>query len=170
MKIAPNKVVAVTYRLHVDDGENGKSFYEEAKADYPFYFLFGAENTLPALEAALLGKSVGDTFDVFIDFEHAYGDYDDSKRVILPKSRFKEAEKQNRNLLKIGNVIPMQDDEGNHLRGEILKVDYTGVHMDFNSPLAGLDLYFEGEIVEIREATPEEIDHKHVHGPGGHHH
>jgi FKBP-type peptidyl-prolyl cis-trans isomerase SlyD len=170
MKIETNKVVAVAYRLHVDDGENGKTFYEEATKDQPYYFLFGAENTLPALEAVLLGKSSGDTFEVFIDFEHAYGDYDDSKKVILPKSRFKEAEKQNKNLLRVGNVIPMQDDEGNHLRGEITKVDYTGVHMDFNSPLAGLDLYFEGEILEVREATPEEIDHKHVHGPGGHHH
>jgi len=63
----------------------------------------------------------------------------------------------------------MQDDKGNQMRGEVLKVDYMGVHLDFNSPLAGLDLQFEGKIVSIREALPEEVDHGHVHGPDGHH-
>jgi FKBP-type peptidyl-prolyl cis-trans isomerase SlyD len=52
----------------------------------------------------------------------------------------------------------------------VLKVDYMGVHLDFNSPLAGLDLQFEGKIVSIREAVPVEIEHGHVHGPDGHHH
>ena len=64
----------------------------------------------------------------------------------------------------------MKDDRGNQLRGEVLKVDYKGVHMDFNSPLAGYDLYFTGEVVSIRDAEPEEVDHGHVHGPGVHHH
>lgn len=67
-------------------------------------------------------------------------------------------------------MIPMQDDQGNQFRGEILKIDYKGVHMDFNPPLAGFDLLFKGEVVSIRDADPEEIDHGHVHGPGGHHH
>lgn len=165
-----NKVVSVAYELHVDDGENGKEFKEKVTKDQAFPFLFGAGNTLPALEEAIAGKSVGDSFEVFIDFENAYGDYDESKVTIIPKSNFKENGKKNKDMLKVGRVIPMQDDQGNHLRGEILKVDYKGVHMDFNSPLAGFDLYFKGEIVDIREADPEEIEHGHVHGPGGHHH
>jgi FKBP-type peptidyl-prolyl cis-trans isomerase SlyD len=64
----------------------------------------------------------------------------------------------------------MRDSNGNHVHGTVMKVEFNRVQMDFNHPLAGYDLYFEGEILEIRPATPEEIDHGHVHGPGGHHH
>ena len=170
MKVEKDKFVSVAYELHVDDGENGKEWMETVPKDQPFLFLFGAGNTLPALEEAMLGKEAGDTFEVFIDFENGYGDYDESRKVIVPKSAFKEEGKKNKNLLKVGNVIPMKDDQGNQMRGEVLKVDYKGVHMDFNSPLAGLDLYFKGEIVAIRDAEPEEIDHGHAHGPGVHHH
>lgn len=169
-KIAPNKVVAISYELHVDDGESGKTFREKVSPSSPFYFLFGTGHVLPALEAAIEGKSAGDSFEVFIDFEHGYGDYDESKKVILPKANFKEDGKKNKDLLRVGKVIPMQDDKGNHLRGEITKIDYRGVHMDFNPPLAGFDLYFTGQIVSVRDADPEEIAHGHVHGPGGHHH
>jgi len=118
----------------------------------------------------LEGKSVGDSFSVFIDFENGYGDYDDAKRVIIPKANFKEEGNKNRDLLRVGNVIPMQDDKGNQMRGEVLKVDYMGVHLDFNSPLAGLDLQFEGKIEIMREALPVELEHGHAHGPEGHHH
>lgn len=170
MKVENNKVVSVAYELHVDDGENGKEFFEKVGKENAFEFLFGTGHVLPALEAALAGKSAGDSFEVFIDFENGYGDYDESKKAVLPKSRFKEEGKKNKDLLKVGKVIPMQDDKGNQLRGEITKIDFKGVHMDFNSPLAGLDLYFSGEIVAVREASPEEIDHGHVHGPGGHQH
>ena len=165
-----NMVVAVSYTLMVDDGETGFRWYETVTDADPFYFLFGHHNLLPALEQVLEGKSVGDTFSVLIGFEEGYGDYDDSKRVIIPKANFKEDGKKNRDLLRVGNVIPMQDDKGNHLRGEVLKVDYMGVHLDFNSPLAGLDLQFEGKILSIREAVTVEIEHGHVHGPDGHHH
>jgi FKBP-type peptidyl-prolyl cis-trans isomerase SlyD len=165
-----NMVVAVSYTLMVDDGETGMRWYETVADNDPFYFLFGHHNLLPALEQALEGKAAGDSFSVFIGFEEGYGDYDDSKKVIIPKANFKEDGKKNRDLLRVGNVIPMQDDKGNHLRGEVLKVDYMGVHLDFNSPLAGLDLQFDGKIVSIREAVPVEIEHGHVHGPDGHHH
>lgn len=170
MKIEKNKVVAISYELHVDDGENGRIFFERVEKENPFYFLFGTGHVLPALEEAFSGKEAGDTFEVFIDFENGYGDYDESKKVIVPKANFKEESKKAKDLLKVGKVITMQDDQGNQMRGEILKVDYKGVHMDFNSPLAGFDLYFSGEIVSVREAEPEEIDHGHVHGKGGHQH
>jgi len=107
---------------------------------------------------------------VFIDYENGYGDYDESRKVIVPKSAFKEEGKKNKDILRVGNVIPMKDDQGNQMRGEVLKVDYKGVHMDFNSPLAGLDLFFKGEIVAVRDAEPEELEHGHAHGPGVHHH
>lgn len=165
-----NKIVSIAYELHVDDGENGKEFFEKVDVSESYAFLFGAANILPKLEEAMAGKGIGDTFEVFIDFLNGYGDYDESKKVVLPKSAFKEKGEKQRHLLKVGNVVPMQDDQGNQMRGEILKIDYRGVLMDFNSPLAGLDLYFKGEIVGIREAEPIEIEHGHAHGPDGHHH
>src|SRR5665811_502369 len=81
-----NKVIAVAYELQVDDGENGKVFKESVPKEQPFLFLFGAGNVLPALEEALSDKAVGDTFEVFIDYENGYGDYDEGKKVIVPKT------------------------------------------------------------------------------------
>jgi FKBP-type peptidyl-prolyl cis-trans isomerase SlyD len=170
MKVEKNKVVTVTYVLQVDNGETGLLPFEEVTEKYPFVFLFGAGGVLPGLEDAMVGKTVGEDFSVFLDFENAYGDYDETKKVIIPKSNFKEDGKKNKDLLRIGQVIPMQDDKGNQMRGEITKVDYKGVHMDFNSPLAGFDLLFEGKIIAIRDAEQVEIEHGHAHGSGGHQH
>jgi FKBP-type peptidyl-prolyl cis-trans isomerase SlyD len=170
MKAEKDKVVSIVYELEVDDGENGKEFYESVDKSQPFAFLFGAANILPKLEEAIEGKAVGETFEVFIDFENGYGDYEENKKVYVSKSAFKENGKKNLELLKVGKVITMEDDKGNPMRGEILKIDYKGVLMDFNYPLAGYDLYFKGEVVDIRDAEQEEIDHGHVHGPGGHAH
>lgn len=165
-----NKVVSIAYELHVDDGENGREFFEKVEASDPFAFLFGADNVLPKLEEAIAGKGKGETFDVFIPYTEGYGDYDEEKKVVVPKSAFKENGEKQRHLMKVGNVVSMQDDRGNPMRGEILKIDYRGVLMDFNPPLAGFDLYFSGEIVDVREAEESEIEHGHAHGPGGHHH
>lgn len=170
MKATTNCVIGISYSLKIDDGESGKMFYETIDELKPFYFLFGHKNILPKLEEAIEGKSVGDIFEAFIDFENGYGDYDENKKVIIPKANFKEEGKKNKDFLKIGNVIPMQDNKGNQMRGEILKVDYLGVHMDFNHPLAGFDLYFEGKVIAVRDAEPVEIEHGHAHGPDGHHH
>jgi FKBP-type peptidyl-prolyl cis-trans isomerase SlyD len=170
MKAEKDKVVAVSYTLMVDNGENDKELFETVGETDPFYFLFGHLNVLPKFEQAIEGKSAGDKFSVFVDFENGYGDYDESKKVIIPKANFKKDGKKRRDLLKIGNVISMQDDQGNPMRGEVLKVDYLGVHMDFNPPLAGFDLYFEGKIIEVRDAEQVEIEHGHAHSPGANHH
>jgi len=64
----------------------------------------------------------------------------------------------------------MSDNEGNHMRGQVKEITTEIVKMDFNHPLAGTDLHFKGEILDLREATADELAHGHVHGPGGHHH
>lgn len=170
MKVDKNKVVAVCYDLKVDDGETGMVSYESVPEDKPFYFLFNAGEVFPKLEEALLGKSAGEKFTASLDFEEAYGDYMEEKKTIIPKANFKEKGKVNKNLLRVGNVIPMQDSKGGQIRGEITKIDYMGVHMDFNPPLAGYDLFFEGKIIAVRDALPEELEHGHAHGPDGHYH
>ncbi|HEY6161907.1 MAG TPA: peptidylprolyl isomerase, partial [Bacteroidia bacterium] len=67
-------------------------------------------------------------------------------------------------------VLPMVDNKGNHLQGKVTEISLTEVKMDFNHPMAGKDLHFTGEVLEVRDATQEELAHGHVHGPGGHHH
>jgi len=81
-----------------------------------------------------------------------------------------ESGKFDSEFFKVGAIVPMSDSEGNHLRGIVLDVEPEFVRMDFNHPLAGIDLHFSGEVLELREATEEELSHGHVHGPGGHQH
>ncbi len=170
MIVEKNKVAGISYLLKVDDGESGMVDYEVVKEEQPFLFLVGSDSVFPKFEEALLGLSIGDEFSVLLNFMDAYGDYYEERKTIIPKANFKKEGKKEKALLRVGNVIPMQDDKGNQIKGEIVKIDYRGVHMDFNPPLAGYDLLFEGKIVSIRDAEPVEIEHGHVHGPGGHQH
>ncbi len=73
-------------------------------------------------------------------------------------------------IVKVGNFLPMKDQEGNPLQGLVQEITDEHVRMDFNHPMAGKDLFFSGEVIEVREATTEELEHGHVHGPGGHQH
>jgi FKBP-type peptidyl-prolyl cis-trans isomerase SlyD len=145
-------------------------FFEKTEKENPFTFLYGTGSLLPDFENNISGLKSGDSFDFSIAYDEAYGDYDEEKVVSVPKTAFKVDGKMNEDIIRMGNVIPMQDSEGNHLQGEIVGIDFSSVQMDFNHPLAGMDLYFKGEIVEVRDAQPEELEHGHVHGPGGHHH
>ena len=72
--------------------------------------------------------------------------------------------------VKVGVTLPMVDNEGNRLYGKVQEITAEYVKMDFNHPLAGQDLHFKGEVLEIREATEEELAHGHAHGPHDHHH
>lgn len=170
MIVEKDKVIGIAYQLKADNGDTGMQPWEEVPETAPFLFLVGSESVFPKFEEALIGKNVGDDFSVFIDFLNAYGDYYEERKTIIPKANFKKEGKKATELLKVGNVVPMQDDKGGQVKGEITKIDYMGVHMDFNPPLAGFDLFFEGKIMSIRDAEKEEIEHGHVHGPGGHQH
>jgi FKBP-type peptidyl-prolyl cis-trans isomerase SlyD len=73
-------------------------------------------------------------------------------------------------MVKVGNTLPMTDNEGNRLQGVVEEITDVHVRMDFNHPLAGQDLRFKGIVLDIRDASAEELAHGHVHGPHGHHH
>ncbi|MEN9304411.1 MAG: hypothetical protein RL264_2840 [Bacteroidota bacterium] len=168
MHISTNKVVSLTYKLsNLNSGEQ----IEETTAENPMVFLFGVGGLIPDFEMGIEGKTIGDTFEFSIPAARAYGEREEEQVAMIPANIFHDENgKFDHAMFPVGALIPMSDNEGNHLRGKIEEVTEEFVKMDFNHPLAGTDLHFTGEILEIREATPEEIDHGHVHGPHGHHH
>jgi FKBP-type peptidyl-prolyl cis-trans isomerase SlyD len=167
MKIASNKVVSMTYELKLDnqDGE----LVQRVEKDKPFVYLFGIGGLLPVFEKSLENLVVGDTFAFGLTAEDGYGQRNDDAVVALDKSIFEVEGKVDEEMLKVGNVVPMQNDQGQPLNGMVLEVTEDKIKMDFNHPLAGKDLHFTGEILDVREATEEELSHGHVHGPDDEH-
>lgn len=170
MKIDKNTVVSVTYELFAGKPGSDKTFVEAADKDSPFTFLFGQGSLIEGFENNLQGLEKGKSFDFNIPVEKAYGPTDNDAVVPLPLDIFKQDGKVDEELLAIGNMVPMNDDEGNRLNGKVISVDEKEVIMDFNHPLAGQELRFSGEVIDIREASKEEIEHGHVHLPGMHSH
>ncbi len=168
MKISSNKVVSMTYELKLDN-ENGE-LVQRVEKDKPFVYLFGIGGLLPVFEKSLENLVVGDTFAFGLTAEDGYGQRNDDAVVALDKSIFVVDGKMDEEMIKVGNVVPMQNDQGQPLNGMVLEITDDKVKMDFNHPLAGKDLHFTGEILDIREATEEELSHGHVHGPNDEHH
>jgi FKBP-type peptidyl-prolyl cis-trans isomerase SlyD len=172
MQIGPNTVVGVDYSLSTFDNDPAnKSFVEKTTKESPLVFLFGAGNLLPEFEENLAGKTVGDSFDFMITPENGYGLASDENIVKLPKSVFApEGEELDTEVVFEGNRIPMTDNEGYRYMAKVVSISPEEITMDFNHELAGKNLHFTGTVVEVREASEEELAHGHVHGPGGHHH
>ena len=168
MKIAKNKVVEITYQLRLDgfDGE----MIEEVKKSKPFVFLFGSGMMLESFEAQLKGLEKGDAFHFTIGYNDAYGEVLKENIVKIPKNIFEVDGKFNEELIYVGAIVPMKDDQDNEFEGLIAEIQKSDVVVDFNHPLASEDLYFDGKIIEVRTASKEEIAHGHVHGKGGYHH
>jgi len=160
--INPNAVVGVSYQLKLSNGE----LADEATSEQPLLFIHGIGQTLPDFDSNLSGLSIGDNFEFTLTAEQGYGEHNPNYVVDLEKQIF-EGPDVPKDLLTVGNMLPMQDQEGNPLDGKVLEVGDATVKMDFNHPLAGESLNFTGTILSIREATPEELSHGHVHGEGG---
>ncbi len=160
-----NKVVSIVYELR--NGSREGEVVEQLKPETPLTFLFGTGGLLPRFEEHLNGLSCGDHFDFLLSSADAYGPVVESAIVDVPKSVFEIDGKVDENLLQVGNSIPMMDTEGRRLNGRVLKIKDEAVKMDFNHPMAGNDLHFKGEVVDIREATEQELSHGHVHHAGG---
>lgn len=168
MKIGKNKVVGMTYILSKDNVEG--ELVQEVSKDKPFIVLFGVGALLPKFEENLEGLAVGDAFNFALTSEEGYGEKTTEAIVDLDKKIFEVEGKIDKEFLKAGSSIPMTNENGQPLNGLVLEVAENTVKMDFNHPLAGQGLFFTGEVVEVREASAEEIEHGHVHGAGGHHH
>jgi len=133
-------------------------------------FLYGNGQMLPKFEEYLNALKAGDAFEFTLASDDAYGEMDQDAIIDLDKSIFQVDGKTDDEMLAIGNVIPMRDDQGNMLQGIVVSVTKDMVRMDFNHPMAGNVLHFAGKVIEVREASAEELSHGHAHGAGGHHH
>lgn len=162
MKIQENSVVALTYDLYTKkDGD--EVFVEKADEQNPLVFLYGVGMMLPKFEENLANLSAGDSYDFHLVAEDAYGEKDENAIAQLPISMFGELERP-----QVGAVLPLQDDQGNQFRATVTSVTDESVTADLNHPMAGQDLHFKGNIISVREATAEELDHGHAHGADGH--
>ncbi|WP_395617680.1 peptidylprolyl isomerase [Aquirufa sp.] len=170
MPIAKNNVVFISYQLAFPDEDGQPDVVEIVDEKEPMVFIHGLSGLPEAFEENLLGLNEGDTFDFSISAEDAYGNVDPNAIIELPKSIFQAEDQSADDILQIGNFIPMTDDQGNRMQGLVVSIEGETVTMDFNHPLAEKTLMFQGKILKIREATPEEIAHGHVHGEGGVHH
>ncbi|WP_247236364.1 peptidylprolyl isomerase [Telluribacter sp. SYSU D00476] len=170
MKIEKNKVVAVTYSLSIPEEGDDMDVVEVVDESDPMYFIFGMSGLPEGFEDNLQGLADGDTFNFTIDPEEGYGEFDPNAVVEIPKEIFKMDDINEEELLAIGNIVPMTNEEGDRLQGQVVRVTDENVIMDFNHPLAGKTMHFEGKVVAVRDATPDELNHGHVHGQGGVHH
>ena len=161
MHIAEQSVVSIHYTLTNDAGET----LDTSDGREPLVYLHGAQNIIPGLESELTGKSVGDSFDVTIQPEEAYGSVNPELVQTVPHSAFEGVEK-----VEPGMQFQARGDDGETQVITVTEVADSGVTVDGNHPLAGQVLNFSVRVEEIRAATEEEIEHGHVHGPGGHHH
>jgi len=157
MKISDDKAVVLTYDLSVGDEEE-RELMESATKDKPLKFMYGMGMMLDAFEKNIGGLQAGDTFAFSLSPEDAYGDYYEERVVSLPKKVFEIDGVFDEERIIEGETLPMLDSSGNRLMGSVVEVQDKTVLMDFNHPLAGETLHFEGEIMDVYEPSPEEME------------
>lgn len=156
MNIENNHVV----RFHYSVAEVGQPASESSFGGQPLAILIGHKNIIPGLEAAMLGHAAGDRFEVTVTADEAYGQRQEGLSQRVPKKHFGNQK------LSPGQQVVLQTNYGPRAV-TVQKVGMSVVDVDLNHPMAGKDLTFDIEIVDVRQATPEEVEHKHVHGEGG---
>lgn len=156
MEITKNKVAAIHYTLRDNKGE----VLDTSDGREPLYYLHGAGNLIIGMEEGLEGKTKGDKFELKIAPAKGYGEKDPEMVQKVPRSAFGDQE------VKPG--MKFSTNQGGVVT--VTEVGLENITVDANHPLAGVELNFQVEIMEVRNATSEELSHGHVHGPGGHHH
>ena len=156
MNISKNKVVSLSYELRLDNKEG--ELIETVSADNPLMFIFGTNSLVPGFERNVENKKTGDKFEFLLDSEDAYGPALEEAVVEIPVTAFVVDGEIDYDVLVEGNAIPMSDSNGNRLDGVVVEIKGDKVVMDFNHPLAGDNLFFSGTVVDVREATPEELE------------
>jgi FKBP-type peptidyl-prolyl cis-trans isomerase SlyD len=158
MQIDAKRAVTFHYSLRDDEG----TVLDSSDGREPLTYLHGEGNIVPGLEKALVGKQAGDEVKVTVTPEEGYGVRDESNIRNVPRRRLPEGK------IEPGMRLRLQTNEG-EMPALVTAVRGDYVTIDANHPLAGMTLHFEVKVVEVRDATEEELAHGHVHGPGGHH-
>ena len=160
MNIAANTVVSIDYTLRNDAGD----ILDQSSPEAPLSYLHGHNNVISGLEHALLGKAKADRLEASIAPAEAYGEYDAALVQAVPRAMFQGVDD-----IDVGMQFQTQMDGGVQVvTGK--EVNDDTVTIDGNHALAGQTLHFDVTVKGVREASQEELDHGHVHGPGGHHH
>lgn len=152
-KITDGVVVSLSYVLTVDG-----QVVSQTEADEPLEYLHGAENIIPGLEAALVGKRVGDKVNVTLPPDDAYGEYDEDEIEEIDRDEMPEAE-----ILEEGMLVEVEDEDGFVYVATVTSLTDDTVTLDFNPPLAGKTLTYDVEVLSIREANEDELAHGHPH-------
>ena len=159
MTVQKNTIVTIKYTLTDESG----NMIESSEDQEPFTYLHGTGNVIPGLEASLEGKSAGEAIRVSIPPEDAYGEWDEAKVLEIPKEQFSGVDE-----IKAGMQFSVHSSAGEQIV-TVSKVEGEKVMVDANHPLAGKTLNFDVNVVDVRNATQEEIQHGHAHGAHGHH-
>jgi FKBP-type peptidyl-prolyl cis-trans isomerase SlyD len=160
VKIEKNRVVQIHYTLKDDQGEILDSSIDHD----PLPYIHGVGALIPGLEKELLGKVAGDKFTTIISPADGYGVYDEDQVFQVSADGFEEEDE-----LELGMQVQIDTENGPAV-GTVTEIEGEEVTIDLNHPLAGVSLHFEVEVVEVRAATKQELDHGHVHSGGAHHH
>lgn len=162
MKATNNKVVTFHYTLK--DKETGEVLDSSQEYGQPLTVLFGAQNIIPGLENRMEGMEVGEKRTIEVPASEAYGEKNPELVQKVPREYFQGIE------LEKGMPLQAQTPDGQIINMIVVDFDDNEVTVDMNHPLAGKDLVFEVEVVNVRDASLEEIQHGHAHGEGGVHH
>ena len=161
MPLKPDQVVTITYNLTDESGE----LIDSASHENPFAFLSGKEQILPKLEEKIGAMLIGGKNKITLQPAEGYGEYQEAAIQSVQRNEFPEGTD-----LKEGMSFVANSPDGHQMPFVIKDVAENEIKIDFNHPLAGKTLNFDLELIDIRDATPEEKSHGHVHGAGGHHH
>lgn len=155
MKIVRNSVVSLIYDLR-EENIDGK-LIETLEPERPLTFIYGTGRLLPEFETRISLLQKDDNFSFVLDSGNAYGEKREDMIINVPITVFKKDGKIDEGICRIGNEVPMMDSDGNHVTGKICEIGESYVRMDFNHPMAGINLFFSGRILDVREATENEL-------------
>lgn len=158
--IGKNSVVSMHYKLTDDTGK----VLDSSEASEPLAYLHGAGNIVPGLEKALVGKGAGDSVKVKVEPSEGYGELDPNGIKVIERAAFEGVDS-----IEPGMAFEAKAPDGTSQHIVVTKVEGDEVTINLNHPLAGVTLNFDIQIVSVREATKEELDHGHTH-EGGHGH
>ncbi len=160
MQIAKDAVV----QFHYTVSEPGGAAIESSQGGDPLAILVGHGGIIPGLESALLGHVAGDHLAVTVSPADAYGERQEGLIQRVPKKYLRDAER-----LRPGMQTRVQTEQGQRM-ATVVKIGMSVIDLDMNHPMAGRTLQFEVDVVDVRAASAEELEHGHAHAPGGHHH